>query len=265
MAAERFSCTSYEATCKPSHHSEHFYPGQLHHIGRHYDLFRNDRPFRLVIVGQDAGSTARVDLDSRRRDILATGTDRRFRKEGEHTSRNRHMRGTTSLLRLIFFGKGLGRDYNGEFLPVGSEMVHLFDCFSLVNFLLCSALVTGLEARHGARSSRPTKEMYEQCGRHFRNAIEILEPTHIVVQGPVVREWIGRHWALLGKEFELPRARVFPGFTWRAAEKIRIKDNVAELLSFYHPSARAPAVRTMGTTKLPLTSSTSYSRRLRAR
>ena len=82
------------------------------------------------------------------------------------------MRGTTSLLRLIF-GLGLGTNHEDEFLQLGSEGVHIFDCFALMNFLLCSAVtVSGGTGRpqRGGKPGRSTGTMRHKCARHFRAA-----------------------------------------------------------------------------------------------
>src|SRR5438034_300124 len=46
-----FLCTHYRE-CKSSHTAT-FYEGQLHHVGRFYDLLCDRLPFRIVIVGQE--------------------------------------------------------------------------------------------------------------------------------------------------------------------------------------------------------------------
>jgi hypothetical protein len=41
--------------CKASSRTEHFYEGQSHHVGRHYDLTCEGRPWRIVVCGQENG------------------------------------------------------------------------------------------------------------------------------------------------------------------------------------------------------------------
>jgi hypothetical protein len=99
-----FKCASYNK-CRRSH-SEQFYEGQIHHIGRHYDLIRDETPFRIVIVGQEYGhKPALVSLDRRSSEISHLGRSESF------SNRNPHMRETTSLLRLLL-GMVLGESTN---------------------------------------------------------------------------------------------------------------------------------------------------------
>jgi uracil-DNA glycosylase len=99
------------------------------------------------------------------------------------------MRGTTSLLRLLFGGEP-GVDQGGEMLDDG---IHLFDAFALVNYLLCTA--TGREVFaddkfRGAPRGRSTGAMHRNCGAHLVRVLELLEPTIIVAQGSNVRRWL---------------------------------------------------------------------------
>lgn len=94
------------------------------------------------------------------------------------------MRGTTQALRLLF-GRGVGEDYASEFLDLGDgQPAHLFDCFALLNSMLCSAV------RPGSRNGQSTRTMRENCLRHLRAALKVLEPTVVVVQGAGVTAWI---------------------------------------------------------------------------
>ena len=143
------------------------------------------------------------------------------------------MRGTTSLLRLLL-GRGLGTDYDGEFLRVGAERVHLFECFALVNFLLCSAVcgepteyVEG-ESKSGA-VGRSTPTMQRNCATHYRQTIEILQPTVIVAQGKAVRHWMKR--VIDQTESVDPICPV---------EKVRVGSWQCYLATFAHPAARPP-------------------------
>ena len=87
------------------------------------------------------------------------------------------MRGTTSVLRIIF-GKGLGVEHEDEFVePVNRRPFHLFDGFALVNRLLCSA------SPRGSSEGHPTRTMFDSCLEHFTATMTILEPTIVIVQG----------------------------------------------------------------------------------
>lgn len=190
LGSDGFVCRNYGA-CKQSH-AGYFFEGQLHHVGRHYDLTVGGRPFRIVVVGQEYGNgPPRVTLDDRYQDVaVRTGLQKRFRTDGIHAARNPHMRGTTSLLRLLL-GRETGDRHEDEFWDVDGHRIHLFDMFALVNFLLCSAISDG-ESDSGSKPGRSTPIMQRNCGRHFIQAIEILEPNLVVVQGRGVFQWITR-------------------------------------------------------------------------
>lgn len=47
-AAFAFVCSDYR-TCEASHAGD-FYEGQLHHVGRHYDLLPDGQPLRVVVI-----------------------------------------------------------------------------------------------------------------------------------------------------------------------------------------------------------------------
>ncbi len=109
-----FIC-KYYSVCKQSHNGP-FYEGQLHHLGRYYDIIENGVPLRVVVVGQEhGGSRPRISMDERYDEIIRCGLDRRFKKTDTHPGRNPHMKGTTSVLRVLF-GGNLGTDYESEFL-----------------------------------------------------------------------------------------------------------------------------------------------------
>jgi hypothetical protein len=155
--------------------------------------------------------------------VGTSGIESRFKADGKLKARNPHMRGCTSLLRLIF-GRSLGVDYDGEFLDLSGERVHLFECFALVNCLLCSAVPAsdGPDTDSlGGKPGRSTPTMQANCATHFREALDILEPTLVVAQGYGVRKWIARAYGL-------PARRPEDG-----VEQL----NRATLVSFSHPSA----------------------------
>ena len=192
LSANDFVCLR-GGECQASHHGT-FFEGQLHHIGAHYDLEVAGRPFRIAVVGQEYGNgPAKVSRIARTRTVVAdTGLEKRFRTDGRHPARNPHMRGTTSVLRLLF-GAGLGSDFEGEFLTLPAERVHIFDAFALTNFLLCSAIAAG-QSTTGSKRGRSSRTMQRNCSTHFRAAIEILDPTVLIIQGWGIRRWL-RHVA----------------------------------------------------------------------
>lgn len=167
-----FICPFYEE-CRKSHQGI-FYEGQLHHIGNHYDTFIDQHPFRVMVVGQEYGhGPSHVSMEDRSQMVLdQSGMQKTF------SQRNSHMRGTTSVLRLLF-GIPLGGEHADEFLQFAdSDKYHIFDAFALVNYLLCSAVNEG-EGRRG----KSTPVMHRNCLVHFKKSIEILEPTIVIVQG----------------------------------------------------------------------------------
>ncbi len=188
LGARGMVCSSY-VRCVKSHRGQ-FFEGQLHHVGKHFDTEVNGAAMRVVVVGQEYGNgPARVSLEDRYHDVaIRTGLQKRFRRDGVSDGRNPHMRGTTSLLRLVF-GREPGERHAHEFFDTPQGSVHLYDMFALVNFLLCSAIQTG-ESETGSKHGRSTPTMHASCARHFTAAIDILEPTLTVVQGKGTLDWV---------------------------------------------------------------------------
>jgi hypothetical protein len=187
-----FCCASFAACRASTRDDDRFFEGQLSHVGGHYDLHLDDRPLRIVVVGQEYGAPrpgidpSRISLAERYRQVHdRSGLESRYSADGTHPHRNPHMRGTTSALRIIFGGHP-GVAWDEEFLEVADgERFHLFDAFSLVNVLLCS----NFPATRNTGAS--TKVMRRNCLRHFAMTMEILEPTLMVLQGEGVQNWIG--------------------------------------------------------------------------
>ncbi len=182
----RFVCKTRK-DCKQSlKGKESFYVGHLPHIGRYYDLEENDNPLRIVVVGQEyGGKKQKISLDAEYEGIMKCALHTRFRATDGYPARNPHMRGTTSVLRLLF-GKQLGTDHPSEFIDfngIGSR--HIFDAFCLVDYYLCSAL-----SGNSKTQGRATRTMGYKCQRHFKRIIEKLEPTVIVVQGKGIWPWV---------------------------------------------------------------------------
>lgn len=144
-----------------------------------------------------------------------------------------HMRGTTSLLRLML-GRRTGSDWEGELLrfPHPQPVGHIFDGYALVNFLLCSALKEP-PPKDGSAKGFSSPTMRRNCAEHFRATIEILEPTVIVAQGLGIRDWMGAALGLEKRVRPLPTERVRP-------ESTRLDGRTVDLITFAHPSARYP-------------------------
>lgn len=215
-----FVCPSVEE-CKTSATGSDFHEGQLSHVGEHYDLYRDGEPLRVVVVGQEYGQAlSLIGLAARRQMILtSSGRNSSYYAGAGRGSRNPHMRGTTTILRLLTGGQP-GDDRAGEFLALESgERVHLFDAFALVNVLLCGA------HRPGTVSGSSTRVMRELCQRHFVETLRVLEPTVVVLQGLGVSRWTRRLFETvkpLGDH----------------AERARFAGRDLYLCRFTHPSAR---------------------------
>lgn len=233
LKGRQFLCNSF-LECSASHRGQ-FLEGQLHHVGRHFDLKENGVPLRIVVVGQEYGHGPKhVSLTDRHDTILSFGTERRFKAERRFSARNPHMRATTSLLRLLV-GRAPGADYEGEFIPIGKTSTHLFETFALVNFLLCSAIGAGRSgdpaspAFRGGGRGQATPTMWRNCARHFRAALEILDPTVVVLQGRSVERHLGP--AFDGREAAHATLPV---------ERLKVGQRSALLVRFSHPSAHPP-------------------------
>jgi uracil-DNA glycosylase len=220
-----FKCR-HGAACRASY-SGRLIEGQLHHVGQHYDLFLDGRPFRIVVMGQEYGHAhSGVSLAERRKMICKFGTERRFFAGDGFKARNSHLRATTSLLRLLL-GRGLGADYEGEFITLAGKSVHLFEAFALVNFLLCSAVTNPEPASfRGGQRGQSTRVMRANCAEHVRAALTILDPTVVVAQGRAVRQWLNMVWDA-----------VEPAHAALPLERVRLGSRSMLLASFVHPSA----------------------------
>ena len=222
LDGDRFIC-KHHGDCRASA-PPCFYEGQMSHVGQHYDLLVGGQELRIVVVGQEYGHPPpRVDLKSRTSMIDGSA------KEG-FGGRYLHMKGTTSILRLLL-GRHSGADAEGERLfGDGATTAHIFDGFALVNALLCSALNDPPGPGIGAGKGASSPLMRQNCARHFRTTMEILEPTVIVAEGQGVRDWIGGPLGLGSK----PTA---PYNGPAIVEDGRIDRRRVDVLTFNHPSA----------------------------
>jgi len=210
-----FICPSFQK-CKSSFSGD-FYEGQLHYIGKYYDLTLNDKPFRIVVVGKEYGYNHRhYSLDKR------YGHPKEDIRGGLIKDRNLnpHMKGTTSLLRLLF-GIPLGFDVNEEYIVINDSKFHIYDGYALVNYYLCSAVIPG------TTTSRPTRQMQNNCFKHFHKALTVLEPTIIAVQGKTI-------WNPVIQAFDSIEQISDSLF------KARMGEQESFLCSFSHPSSRFP-------------------------
>lgn len=218
----KFIC-QHERACKRSFSDSHplgvFYDGQLHHVGKDYDLFKNNRPLRVVVVGMSYGhGPAGYSMAKRSQQLEDNGEHWSARGSGESgiPKRNPHMSGTTYALRAAF---GLGFDDVSratEIIQGDTEGIHVYEAFALVDFLLCSAI-----SRDEKMGDRSTPTMRTNCASHFRRTLEILEPNLIIGQGTA--NWMGQ-------------AGFGSGRTCETAETIIVNGSASLFLSFPHPS-----------------------------
>ena len=188
-----FICPHHAACFASRHPDDDFREGTMSHVGRRYDLRRNGRPLRIVVVGQESGRPQNpslqklVDLDTRYRQVHdRAGLQRHYYSDKDAPGRNPHMRGTTSALRVLL-GAGLGTRFEDEFIkPVNGKAFHIFDGFALVNRLLCSA------GPSGTSQGRPGRTMFRNCGQHFAATMTILKPTLLIVQGVAVAKGVNQ-------------------------------------------------------------------------
>lgn len=179
-----FVCSSWDECESSVPSTRSFTEGQLSHLGKHFDLSTDGRPLRVVVVGQEVGARGGPRITMARRYARVhheIGLIGRFEGDADHKGRNPHMRGTTLALRALFDRPGT--DHPGEFIDVDGERIHMFDCFALVNRLLCAAHL------RGTSTGKSTKTMLSNCERHFTASLEILEPTIVVIQGIKVWKW----------------------------------------------------------------------------
>ncbi|HSH59275.1 MAG TPA: hypothetical protein VK988_06465 [Acidimicrobiales bacterium] len=189
-----------------------FTPGQLSHIGRHYDLAEGGRSLRtLVIAMETGGSDGKISLEKRRGQLEASAAK-------PYSARNPHMRGTVSALRIVA-GHKPGSDPAGEWLQIGNEQVHVFDAYAMANVRLCSATVKG------TTESRATRTMTENCLGHLVETVRVLEPRLCIVQGIPVAAALGN----VSTELE----RFSPNLA-----RVRLGGDEVLLATFSHPSAK---------------------------
>ncbi len=226
LLTDEFICSHHDTcvdSCRPG---DVLRPGIMSHIGRHFDLFLDEKPLRIVVVGQESGFpkeaaewASGVTIAARYQQVHDdSGLKRHYYREGEHPGRNPHMRGTTSALRVLL-GQGVGTDHGGEFIhPIKGKPFHIFDGFALVNRLLCSA--GPVKSSQG----RPTPTMFSNCSDHFSATLTILQPTIVILQGKAVETWTST---------VLERGRIYDRFHYEA----HLGSHRMIVCAFSHPSA----------------------------
>ncbi|MFI9637103.1 hypothetical protein ACIHAX_30845 [Nocardia sp. NPDC051929] len=155
-----------------------FWEGQMSHIGLHYDMVEDGRPWRVMLLAMEVGRAwEHISLEERRED-----QDNAINVS--FSQRKPHMRGTTSALRLAF-GRRAGADRAGELLELtNAGYQHVMACYALVNLRLCSAVAAG------TTNSAATEVMSANCLAHLVATVRALEPTVCVLQGSTIRSAI---------------------------------------------------------------------------
>ena len=184
-------CKTYDQ-CKASAKKSSFHEAQGHSVGRCYDLSTTTgRPFRVLVVPMEAGGGATFfSVPERTNEIRKSGflpIEKRFPRD---EARNPHMKGVTLALRLALglpyadrHGKPFTEPEEEEVSFTDGSTDHLFECFAMANLLLCSAV-----AKKGGQAGRGTPVMRNNCARHLKKTIGILQPTLVISQG----------WGLVG-------------------------------------------------------------------
>ncbi|MDD9810491.1 MAG: hypothetical protein OXU71_02065 [Gammaproteobacteria bacterium] len=181
-----FRCDNAEKFCKKSceYAGLKFIPGQLHHIGKYYDLKRDEKPFRIVVSGAEYGDGSENVSLKNRSDEINQFIERYISSDlsARHFF-NQHMWGTLILLQLLFGKepKNPSKEGGGMSIDIKGNLVHVFQAFSLTNFLLCSARSDS--GKQQIQHDAYTSIMREMCKEHYKNALEILKPQIIILQG----------------------------------------------------------------------------------
>lgn len=184
LSGRKFVCPSFR-DCKASlGPGLKFYYGQLSHVGKRYDVRRNGKDLRIVVCGLEYGRPpSKVAMDRRYEMVVReTGIGRAFYKDSERENRNPHMRGTTLMLKRTPLGgaavsqQSFNNWYKEFIARPHIAKNHIFNMFSLVNFLLCSAV-------QGDTQGRSTRQMRDQCAEHYLETLRILDPNLVVLQG----------------------------------------------------------------------------------
>jgi len=199
-----FIC-KHEKACRESCGDDRtFHPGQLHHVGEYYAMERNGKPFRIVISGAEYGDASEHEsIKKRTRGIQSCG--KCIPPYPDDEKLNAHMRGTLFLLQLLFekgpmnpvvgedavhvdmqirTGQHTGDSSTGEEVvrvDMIESSVNIFKTFSMTNFLLCSA--RSVSKKQEIQRGAYTSTMQEMCQEHYKNALEILKPQIIILQG----------------------------------------------------------------------------------
>lgn len=207
IAKQRFACIhKHECICdaapRPLTH------GAEAHVGTRYG-----EVLTIVVVSLDTGGGS--DTLDRRTEIV---------EQLDHRSLNRHMKGTTRLLRAL-----LGPD-------VGDSKPYPF--FAMINAAKCAAT--------DGKRDRVPDSLYERCRSYAQAELQLLLPDIVVAQGPMAAQ-------VLSARTHIPKDRVTavtehfsssPSGAWLSAlaeeylRQVTLDDHVALGLLTPHPSSR---------------------------
>ncbi|HEX5480643.1 MAG TPA: hypothetical protein VFY79_13070 [Dehalococcoidia bacterium] len=222
LTTEGFTCRFCASACQPSAEraGRTFISGEMPSIGRYYSLIDPARrPMRVVVMGQERGVPAGGAglLRGSRGTQSVTLADRHaaIQRYAVQRQTNSHINGTVCAL-AVLYGDPLGRN---ETIEVDGSRVHVLDAFVLTNSTLCSAL-----DRTGKGSA--TSTMRKRCVEHARPMLDILSPTHLILQGSAARDTAER---ALGVRFEPGNAR-----------PVGLGSGVCRVFAFPHPTSHEP-------------------------
>ncbi len=176
---EHLICDSADSCRSSQQEGRRLAEGQLSYVGSLFGEPIEGAAFRILVLGMQTGEAGEHWSMTDRADHV------RRAAAHEPDFLTNHMKGTARALEVLF-GVPLGAEY----VNVGDERVHVFDCFALVNATLCSATAEQNEPFRDhrqrskqARSGEPTDAMVRSCRKHLAAAIDFLRPSLVLTQG----------------------------------------------------------------------------------
>ena len=139
------------------------------HIGEKYDcLVKDNKPFRLLVIGLEALSENDFSLERRSAQILAEAT---YPKKT-----NPHMKGTTLLLQYIIHDL-LGYTLTDEeYIGEKNLYNHIFNYFALSNWHITGCF------KEGTNKQKRPAQMNKIAVQNFLKEVEILNPSIVILQ-----------------------------------------------------------------------------------
>lgn len=176
---ERFTCAHHRSCAASCKGGKVLQTGEAPGVGPCYSLIVDGKPLRIVVVGisvgWESGTVSGKILHSLEQ-----------RTNGVHNETflpsNPHMKGTILALQTLF-GQEAYVNKDGHHskelfgVRIKSGLVNLSMCYAMVNRVACS--VGPVPSRRDATKA----VLHQNCEQHFRNYLNILEPTVVIVQG----------------------------------------------------------------------------------